>query len=70
MARQDKLVTVYIVLHDVSYPGPAADGTDTYRTRSKRNAEDFAKGRTCYGSPATADEQEVPFATARRWGLA
>lgn len=70
MARTEKLVTVYIVLHDVKYSGPAADGTDTYRTRSKSKADEFAKGKTCYGKPAEADEQEVPFATARRWGLA
>lgn len=31
-----KRLTVYVVLHDVSYPGPAEDGTDTYRTRDRR----------------------------------
>ena len=65
-----KRLTVYVVLHDVNHPGPAADGTDQYRTRSRQNAVDFAKGRTCYGSPADVDEQEVSIETARRWGLA
>lgn len=65
-----KRVTVYVVLHDVNYSGPAADGTDQYRTRSKRAADDFAKGRTCYGKPATVMDQEVSIETARRWGLA
>lgn len=70
MRRTEKTVTVYVVLHDVSYSGPAADGTDTYRTRSKANADTFARGRTCYGKPAEPMEQEVSVATARRWGLA
>lgn len=65
-----KLVTVYVVLHDVDYSGPAEDGTDTYRTRDKRAAERFASGRTCYGKPAEVMDQEVSRDTARRWGLA
>ena len=65
-----KSVTVYVVLHNVDYPGPAADGTDTYRTRDKGAAERFAKGKKCYSGDAEAQEMEVSSATARRWGLA
>jgi hypothetical protein len=65
-----KRLTVYVVLHDGNYSGPAEDGTDTYRTRDKSRAERFAAGKTCYGSPATVMDQEVSIETARRWGLA
>lgn len=68
--RGEKTITVYVVLYNVDYPGPAADGTDTYRTRSKRAAEDFAKGKRCYSGEASPMEQEVSRATAQRWGLA
>jgi hypothetical protein len=68
--RSEKTITVYVVLHNVDYPGPAADGTDTFRTRSKKAAENFAKGKRCYSGEASAQEMEVSLATARRWGLA
>ncbi len=63
-------VRIYEVLYDVDRPGPAADGTVIYRSKSKREAEAFAASHTCYGKPATAEPADVPRRLAERWGVA
>lgn len=65
-----KPVIVWTVLYDGEGDGPAGDGTFVARYRTEAAARVFADGRTCYGSPARALEQEVSRDTARRWGLA
>jgi hypothetical protein len=49
--------------------GPAGDGTRIVRFRAARAAESFARGRTCYGRPATVTEDEAPKRLMQRWGL-
>ena len=63
-------VRIYEVLYDVNHPGPAADGTVIYRSKSKREAETFASTRTCYGKPAEALAANVSRRLAERWGVA
>lgn len=49
---RNKEITVYEVLHNIDGPGPAADGTDVRRFRSKAAAENFAAGRHVWSAPA------------------
>lgn len=44
--------------------------TATARYRDKAKAEAFAKGKTCWGNPASVLTSEVPRRLAQRWGLA
>jgi len=64
----ERVCTVYTVVAE----DPRSDlGDSVYRFRTRREAENFAKGRTHYGSPATVDEDhEVPVRLAMRWGVA
>ncbi len=62
-------VKVYEVLYDGAGSGPAGDGTYIFRSKSKREADAFAKGNTTYGRPAKATLAEVPKRLAERWGL-
>lgn len=64
-----KGITVYEVLADTDGEGPAGDGTKVFRFRRKRDADDFAKGATCWGVPATVSSVDVPRRLAARWGL-
>ena len=66
-------MTVYTVLYyrPPGPAGPAGDGTHVMRFRSRKLAEEFARGRTCYGSPCVVDRRDdVPRRIMRRWGLA
>jgi hypothetical protein len=65
---RDATVTIFEVLADIAGPGPACDGTQVYRFRTRPAAESFARGRTCYGRPAEALAATVPTRLARRWG--
>ncbi len=61
--------TVYeVVYYDPRSAGAAEDGIHVGRFRSKRAAEVFAKGKECYGKPATVETCEgVPSRLADRW---
>lgn len=63
-----RTVTLYSVVYDVPQ---RSDGMtdDIARFRKETEAEDFAKGRTCYGRPATVSKETVPATIARRWGF-
>lgn len=63
-------MTVYEVTADCNGPGRYDDGIEIARFRSKRDAEAYAAGRTCYGGPATVQVVDVPRKIAARWGLA
>lgn len=56
--------------HPASHGGAAGDGSFIYRTKSERDANLFASGRTYYGKPAVAAPVDVPKRLARRWGVA
>jgi len=58
---------VYICQKDGS--GPAGDGSHVFRSRSKKEAEDFARCRFYHSEPAEAVRVEVPSHIASRWGL-
>jgi hypothetical protein len=63
-------MTVYEVLYyDARRPGPAGDCTHVARFRSKRNAEAFAKGRECYGKPATVESRDAPPRLVNPWSF-
>lgn len=64
-----KTVKVYEVLYDVGHAGPAADGTEIYRTRNPKDAKAWAATHTCYGRDCTVQEADAPLNLARRWGL-
>lgn len=64
-----RLVLVFEVLHDTNGSGPACDGTMVARFKSRRDADRFAAGNTCYGRPAKVLEASVPRALAQRWGV-
>lgn len=70
MKTKLKLITVYVVLFDASSAGPAGDGAHTRRFQCRADADAFAKTRTCYGQPASVQEDNVPRALAQRWGVA
>lgn len=53
-----------------AYAGPAGDGSFTYRTRKKVEADRFAVGKHYYGKDASVRESAVPRRLAQRWGLA
>lgn len=63
-------VQIFEVLHDTGTDGRMGDGVETFRTRSQKDAQSFATGRTCYGKPATVETLQVPRPIAQRWGLA
>ena len=59
--------TVYTVVYD---DPRRTDGMDTSiaRFRSKANAERFAAGKTCYGTPTDVQvDSDVPARLAERW---
>lgn len=68
MRASERVCTVFTVMVD----DRRSDlGDSVWRFRTRREAEDFAHGRTHYGSPATVDEDsEVPYRLALRWGVA
>ena len=69
----ERTIRVYEVLYDTGLAGdggPAADGHAVYRTRSKRDAEAWARRRECYGRPSSVATFDAPPRLARRWGLA
>ncbi len=69
--RKARPVTVFTVLfYDARSEGPAGDHTHVRRFRERYEAEQFAKGRECYGQPARVDqEDDVPRHLAERWGV-
>lgn len=68
----ERTIRVFEVLYDLADPdgGPGADGMTVYRTRDKHEAERFATGQLCWGSPAKVQVCDAPLRLARRWGLA
>ncbi len=71
-ARTEKTIRVYEVLHylgDDGPSGPMGDGHMVTRFNSKRGAETFARGKTCYGKPAHVDAVDAPVRVANRWGF-
>lgn len=58
-----------IVFYDESRgSGPAGDCSHTARFTSLKRAQDFAKGKTLYGQPATVStEDDVPPSLYARW---
>ena len=62
-------VTVFEVIYDAPAPGSAGDGTHIFRSKSRRDAETFARGKTAWGRPTAVSEAKVSSALARRWGL-
>ncbi len=68
---REKTIKVFEVLfYDERSPGAAADCHHVRRFRKRAEADTFAAGRTCYGSPAEVHEVDAPMRLARRWGLA
>ena len=72
-----KGITVYSVLYHVSddHPaaggGPAGDGSFIFRSRSRKAADEFAKGKDYYSGPAEVQvDENVPRRIAERWGCA
>jgi len=45
------------------------DGHMVSRHNSKRDAEAFARGKTCYGKPARVEAVDAPVRLANRWGF-
>lgn len=68
MRTQTCGITIYTVLYyDARSPGAAEDYHHIARYRSKARAEVFARGKECYGKPATVETEEVPARCADRW---
>jgi hypothetical protein len=63
-------VKVYEVLYDGDSAGAAGDGTHIEGFRLKKDADRFARDRTCYGQAARVMETFVPRRIAERWGVA
>lgn len=64
----ERVCTVYTVLVDDTRSG---FGDSVYRFRTRREADDFARGKYHWGSPASVDEDHaVPYRLAARWGVA
>jgi len=73
MARE---VIVFEVLYSVgddhpqAHGGAAGDGSFIFRSRSRREAEAFAREHAHpYGGPCEAREARVPARLADRWGV-
>lgn len=64
-----RTIRVYEVLYIGSRAGIAGDGSAIYRTRDRRQAEEFAAGKRCYSGPATVEAVDVPAHIAQRWGV-
>ena len=64
-----KTVTIYEVAYNLDGPGRFEDGVEIFRTRIRREAEDFAFGKRIYAGPATVETCEVPANIAKRWSL-
>lgn len=62
------LYRVWCVLFDVDGPGRMGDGLEWRRFSRESDAVASARGRTCWGSPATVTAEEVPRKLADRWG--
>ena len=61
----ERVCTVYTVVLSGKHD------EEIHRFRTRREAEDCAKGRSLWGSPASVDEDnEVPYRLALRWGVA
>lgn len=72
MPRNQKTVTVFETLVDGPEDGPAGpagDHTFVHRFRSQKAADDFVKGKTCYGRPPTVNDRQATREQLRRWGL-
>ena len=63
-------IKVWEVAYNLDSDGRFGDGIEIYRTRSQKDAESFAKGKTCYSGPAQPHVVLVPKRIAIRWGLA
>ena len=64
-----KSIRVYEVAYNLTSDGRFDDGVEIFRTKNKREAEDFAYGKRIYSGPATVEVCEVPAKIAKRWGF-
>lgn len=59
--------TFSVLFYDAKNSGPAGDHTHIKRFLRRADADAFAVGKTCYGQPAIAQEEEVSIAVFKRW---
>jgi len=68
-SADNKIVTVWEVLHNIAGPGAYGDGMHTARFYNETRAKAFAVGKRCYSGEAAAVKCEVPWRIASRWAI-